>query len=73
MKWKNIFAVSITTACRDVAVKEEALQELRVQTLKYGYDIKTNVPYDGNCFFHAVWLLLSREVSDAKMLREELV
>lgn len=61
---------SIESASADHRNQVATMELLRTHVALYGYEVASQVPHDGNCFFHAVAFLLNR--TDAKELRKEL-
>jgi len=61
---------SIASEAEDRLRRQDDFERLKVHAAEYGYYVPTNVPYDGDCFFHAVCYHLGR--SDAKLLRSQL-
>ena len=63
--------------CRQIGVMAEQARlgqiSLQEASNRYGYSVKCDVPYDGECFFAAACILSDRLPTDAKLLREELV
>jgi hypothetical protein len=58
--------------------EENETRKAQFETLKshvgiYGYTVCSNVPYDGDCFFHSIAYHLGRPLSDSTKLRRELV
>lgn len=65
--------VSLVSAAEESERRKKSLNLLNTHVSGFGFKVSNNVPYDGNCFFHAVCCLLERTESDAKELRQELV
>lgn len=71
MSFEKVLTSSLHSASSEVTARHKSLELLRNQVLKFGYEISCNVPYDGNCFFHAMCHLLLR--TNASDLRQELL
>lgn len=50
----NVIEVSIASAREDERIKVAQFDRMKEQSAKYGLIVTTNVPYDGNCFFHSI-------------------
>ena len=64
---------SLHSAAAESESRKEDLELLRTHTEQFGYRIVRNVPYNGDCFFHAVCVTLARPEFDATDLRHQLV
>lgn len=66
---------SLESALSEERQRTGDLEILKDHVAMYGYEVSTNVPYDGDCFFHSISHLLGKPVtnSEASTLRRELV
>ncbi len=66
-------AASLETASYEQNTREKEFNDLKDHVQAYGYNILCNVPYDGNCFFTSVCLLIGKKESEASHLRHQLI
>jgi hypothetical protein len=70
---ETVFRMSLISESVESQSRSDEIDLLNNHAAVYGYTMKCNVPYDGNCFFHSVCVELERPESGARDLREELV
>lgn len=64
---------SLASAAVEEQARLEQMSLLKDAANRYGYLVKCDVPYDGDCFFTAACILSDRLPTDAKFLRKDLV
>lgn len=62
---------SVDTCNSEVRRRKDDIDRLRVHAAVYGYDVAASVPYDGDCFFHAVAHFI--EGSNSTQIRSDLL
>jgi len=67
----SVYFNSVATASMEKDRRTTDFELLQTHLALYGYEVSCDVPYDGDCFFHAICVLVER--TDAKALRRELV
>jgi len=70
---------SLNSAVSEQQQRDSDLQRLKDHVDSFGLEVSLNVPYDGNCFFHAISHLVGKSAttaagtSEAAELRRRLV
>ncbi|CAC5379825.1 unnamed protein product [Mytilus coruscus] len=70
MELDGIIQRSIVTQTLENEYRQMKIKKLKDAVSTLGFNVLQNVPYDGNCFFHAVGLLFGK---DGHLFREETV
>ncbi|CAG2244927.1 OTUB2 [Mytilus edulis] len=70
MELDEIIQRSIVTQTLENESRQLKIKKLKDAVSALGFNVVQNVPYDGNCFFHAVGLLCGK---DEHLFREETV
>lgn len=70
MELDEIIQRSIVTQTLENESRQLKIKKLKDAVSALGFNVVQNVPYDGNCFFHAVGLLCGK---DGHLFREETV
>lgn len=63
---------SIQSNASESDERDKRMARLSNHVELYNYDIASQVPYDGDCFFHSISFLLGKSESESSNLRKQL-
>ena len=69
----QLLNASLVSAKLENENRRNEFQRLSRDAVLYGYDVATNVPYDGNCFFSSILHHLDRPLTAAAEVATYLV